>query len=140
MVKTEFFTKTLLGILVIVPMMAGCDPISLTVFGVGTGAGVAHTMSGYTYKTFAEPLPKVRKAALAALDRMAIKVNSTEKIEYGEVIKAKAADRDIEIELEALTKNTTRMRAIARKGAVIMDSATATEIILQTEKILGNAV
>ena len=118
-------------------LLSGCDPVSLTLLGVGSGAGVAHTLSGIAYKTFTEPLPKVKKAALVALNRMAIKVSTIEKIEGGEVIKAKASDRDIEIELEAVSVNTTRMRATARKSSAVMDSATAVEIIIQTEKVLG---
>jgi len=42
----------------------------------------------------------------------------------------------LKIELEALTSRTTRMRSQARNG-IFMDSATATEIILQTERALG---
>lgn len=119
-------------------LLAGCDPVSLTLFGVGSGAGVAHTLSGIAYRTFTEPLPKVRKAAFAALNRMAIKVEATEKAERGETIKAKTPDRTIEVELEAISPNTTRMRVTAKKD-VLMDSATAVEIILQTEKVLGGA-
>jgi hypothetical protein len=104
---------------------------------VGSGAGVAHTLGGIAYKTFTEPMPKVKKAALAALKHMAIKVSAVEKMEGGEVIKAHASDRDIEIELEAISVNTTRMRATARKSSAVMDSATAVEIIIQTEKVLG---
>ncbi|MBZ0096366.1 MAG: DUF3568 family protein [Sulfuricella sp.] len=118
-------------------LLSGCDPISLTMLGVGSGAGVAHTLSGIAYKTFTEPMPKVKKAALVALNRMAIKVSAVEKMEGGEVIKARAADRDIEIELEAISANATRMRATARKNSALMDSATAVEIIIQTEKVLG---
>ena len=67
-----------------------------------------------------------------------IKVEGTEKIELGERLLAKAGDRNIEIELEALTPNTTRMRAVAKKdGGVIVDSSTAVEIITQTEKAIG---
>jgi hypothetical protein len=118
-------------------LISGCDPISLTMLGVGSGAGVAHTLSGIAYKTFTEPMPKVKKAALVALNRMAIKVSAVEKMEGGEVIKARATDRDIEIELEAISGNATRMRATARKNSALMDSATAVEIIIQTEKVLG---
>jgi hypothetical protein len=118
-------------------LLSGCDPISLTMLGVGTGAGVAHTLGGIAYKTFTEPMPKVKKAALVALNRMAIKVSAVEKMAGGEVIKARAADRDIEIELEAISVNTTRMRTTARKNTAAMDSATAVEIIIQTEKALG---
>lgn len=118
--------------------LAGCEPVSLTMFGVGTATGVQHTLGGITYKTFTLPLPKVRAAALAALKRMDIKVASQEKTPTGELIKAQASERSIEVELESISENTTRMRSIVRKGA-LMDAATATEIILQTEKILGNS-
>lgn len=133
---TERFGVPLFFLVFVLGALAGCDPVSLTVFGVGTATGVQHTLGGITYKTFTVPLPKLRAAALTALNRMDIKVSSKEKTKTGEVIKATAADREIEIELEAISPNTTRMRSIARNGA-LMDAATATEIILQTEKVLG---
>ena len=71
-----------------------------------------------------------------ALDRMDIAVASREKIEGGERIFAKVAQRDIEIELEYLTARATRMRSSARYG-IFMDGSMAVEIILQTEKILN---
>jgi hypothetical protein len=118
--------------------LAGCEPVSVTMLGIGAGTGVGHQLGGIVYKTFAEPQAKVKKATFAALKRMAIKVDGVEKIENGEMIKARAADRNIEIELEALTPNTTRMRAVARKdGGILVDSATAVEIITQTEKVIG---
>ena len=56
-----------------------------------------------------------------------------------ETITAHAADRDIESELEALTPATTRMLVTAKKdGGILRDGATATEIILQTEKYVGS--
>lgn len=118
-------------------LLAGCEPLSLTAFGVGTSAAVTHTLGGITYRTFTAPLPRVRGAATTALNRMGIKIASTSKIESGELIKAKAADREIEVELESLSPNTTRMRTVAKKG-FFYDSATSTEIILQAEKALGN--
>lgn len=116
----------------------GCDPFSLTLLGVGAGAGLAHQMDGYASKTFTTSLPRVRAATVIALGRMAIKVDSTEKNKAGELIRATAADRKIEIELEALTPRTTRVSAVARHDAVLTDSATAVEIIVQTERSLGS--
>lgn len=117
--------------------LAGCDPVSLTVLGVGGAAGVSHQMGGVAYRTFTEPLPKVKRATLGALHRMAIKVSDTSTTDTGELIKARATNRDIEIEFESLTPTTTRMRAIARKdGGIFVDAATAFEIITQTERIL----
>lgn len=123
------------GALAVCVTLAGCDPITLTALGVGASTGVSHTLGGIVYRTFSEPMPKVKGAAYKALQRMQVKVKSTNKIDNGEEIKAVAADRDISIELEALTPNTTRMRVTANNG-LFRDSATATEIIIQTEKYL----
>lgn len=119
--------------------LAGCEPLALTAAGVGMSTGVSHTLSGITYRTFTAPMSRVRGATMTALNRMSIKVQSSGKMEDGELIKAKSGDRDIEIELEPISPNTTRMKAVARKGAVFYDSATAMEIILQTERILSIA-
>lgn len=121
------------------PLIAGCDPISLTLASVGASVGVSQQMNGYVYRTFTAPMPEVKGAALVALKRMAIKVESTEKTEIGERINAKSADRTIELEIEAISRNTTRLRSIARKDKWLMDSATATEVILQTERAFSGA-
>lgn len=119
-------------------LLSGCAAVGLTVLGVGMATGVSHTLSGIVYKTFSTTQANVKHATLAALNRMQIKVISTKKEKSAEIIVAKAADREIEIELEALTNNTTRMSATAKvNGGIMRDSATATEIIIQTEKLLG---
>lgn len=124
------------GTFVLAHGLGGCAPAALTMFGVGTATGVQHTLGGISYRTFTTPLPQVRTATIAALNRMGMKVTSREKTDEGEVIKAKAAEREIEVGLDAVTASTTRMRTSVRNG-VFMDAATGTEIILQTEKALG---
>jgi len=120
--------------------LAGCAAIGITLLGVGAGVGAAHELGGMSYRTFTDTLPHVKRATMTALKRMAITVSDVEKMENGERIKATAADRDIEIELESLSPKTTRMRTVARKdGGLIVDSATAVEIIIQTEKALTNS-
>ena len=117
---------------------SGCVPVAVTAVGVGMATGVGHALSGMVYKTFTTPQVNVKHATYGALSRMQIKVVSSKRNGSTEVITAKAADRDIEIELEALTPNTTRMLVVAKKdGGLLRDGATATEIILQTEKIVG---
>lgn len=125
----------LVGLLTLAMGGAGCAGVALTAAGVGGGVAAGHHMGGLTYRTFTEPLPRVRSAVNLALKRMAIKPSGTEKIDMGERILAKAGDRNIEVELEALTPNTTRIRAVVRRdGGIIVDSATAVEIINQTER------
>ena len=118
--------------------LSGCAAVALTAVGVGMATCVSHTLGGIVYKTFAAPQPKVRRSTVAALGRMQIRIVEAKQDGSTEVIKARAADRDIEVEIEALTPNTTRLSVTAIKdGGLIRDAATATEIILQTEKLVG---
>lgn len=119
----------------------GCAAVGMTLFGVGagvtTGTSVAYTLDGIAYRTFTASLPQVESATRTALDRMGIKVDSTAKIDQGKAIRATSNDRQIEIELEMVSAKTTRIRTVAKQGIFFKDRATATEIIIQTEKVLG---
>lgn len=119
-------------------LLGGCETAALTAFGVGASTGVQHTLNGITYRTFSVPDAKVRGAAMLALNRMGIKATPLARGEPGNVIHAKANEREIELSFENLSPNTTRMRATVKQG-IFYDSATAYEIIIQTEKALGNA-
>lgn len=125
-----------LVLFVAISLISGCAAVALTAGGVAAGVGANHTLGGIVYKTFSEPLPKVKRATLTALKQMEIPVEKVEKTKQGELIKAKAVNRAIEIDFEALTPKTTRMRVVAESDGLIKDSATATEIILQTERAM----
>ena len=121
-------------------LLSGCAAVGLTALGVGMATGVSHTLSGMVYKTFTTPQAQVEKAAYGALNRMQVQVTEAKRNGSSKTIYAKAGDRNIEIELEALTPNTTRMAVTARKDSgILRDGATATEVILQTEKFVGNS-
>ena len=133
-----FRSPALFVLLMLALPLSGCAAVALTAAAVGGGVAANHQLGGIAYRTFTAPLPKVRTAAMAALKRMGIKPDGSEKIELGERLPAKAGDRNIEIELEALTPNTTRIRVVAKKdGGMVVDSSTAVEIITQTEKSIG---
>lgn len=134
-------TRAAIGLAIVAAwMLGGCAAVALTTLGVGMATGVSHTLGGIVYKTFTAPHANVKKATLGALNRMQIQVTGAKRSGSSEVITARAGDRDVEIELEALTPNTTRMLVTARKdGGMLRDGATATEIILQTERIVGPA-
>jgi Protein of unknown function (DUF3568) len=130
-----------LAILVLSFFLSGCAAVGLTLFGIGagtaTGTSVSYTLDGIAYRTFTAPLPQVESATRTALNRMGIKVEATAKTEQGKAISATANDRQIEIELEAVSSKTTRIRTVAKQGIFFKDRATAAEIIVQTEKVLG---
>ena len=118
--------------------LQGCVAVGLTALGIGMSTGVSHTLSGMVYKTFTTPQANVKKATYTAFNRMQIRVVNAKKSGTTETIVAKAGDRDIEVELEALTPATTRMLVTAKKdNGILRDGATATEVILQTEKFVG---
>jgi hypothetical protein len=119
--------------------LQGCVAVGLTALGVGMATGVSHTLSGMVYKTFSSPQKNVKQATYTAFNRMQIRVVNSKRAGSTETIVAKAGDRDIEVELEALTPATTRMLVTAKKdGGLLRDGATATEVILQTEKFVGS--
>jgi len=136
--------KNRFGFLFVVCLLAlinGCAAVGMTLFGVGagvtTGTAVSYTLDGIAYRTFTAPLSQVESATRTALDRMGIRVEATAKTEQGKAIKAIGNDREIEVELEMVSAKTTRIRTVAKQGVFFKDRATATEIILQTEKVLG---
>lgn len=123
-------------VLTICFLLSGCQAVLLSALGVGASTGVSHTLGGITYRTFTEPLPRVRTASLKALQRMQIKVEAAETVDGVEGLRGLTGDRQIEIEFESVSPSTTRMRVVAKKSAFSYDSATAVEIIIQTEKFL----
>lgn len=119
----------------------GCAAVALTAGSIVGGAGVDHTLSGITYKTFAASLAEMRLATLMTLERMDMTVTKDQESETGREIEATARDRTIDIELEAISQKTTRMRVVANQGEIFFkDSATATEIILQTAETLEREI
>ncbi|MDP1658189.1 MAG: DUF3568 family protein [Methylotenera sp.] len=120
-------------------LLSGCLPAITTAAGIGGSAAITHTTNGITYRTFTAPSSKVRMATLSALNRMQIKVVSENLQEKSNIrlVAAKTNERNIEIQIEPISTNTTRMRVTAKSSAFSYDSATAEEIIQQTKRSLG---
>lgn len=120
----------------------GCAAVGLTLLGVGAGVssatGVAYTLDSIAYKTFTTPVEGLHGATVKTLRRMDVAVTEDTATESGRKIVAVAADRTIDIELDRLTAKTSRMRVNAKQGWLFKDRATATEIIVQTERTLEN--
>ena len=125
------------GPMMLMLSLQGCAAAAVTAGGVGMGTGVEHTMNGIVYKTFAAPSNEVRFATLKTLDRMGMPVTVDQKADSGWKLTATANDRTIDIELQALTPGTTRMRVVANDGGVFFkDASTATEIVQETAQTL----
>lgn len=133
-VAMNFVTNRMALLAIAALALAGCEAIAISALGGGTSAGISHTMGGTVSRTFTASLPKVRAAALASLQRMHLAVNSTGKAEVREEISAKSLNRSINIELEVISSNVTRMSVTVTSGAFQSDSATGAEILLQTDR------
>jgi hypothetical protein len=94
-------------------------------------------MNGTVYRTFSAPLADVKAAVLDTLSLMGIRVDSFSSYDDGEIVRGSAINRKVEIDLEPISSKATRLRVATRNGGLFYDSATATEIVIQTEKALG---
>lgn len=116
------------------PLFVGCNTLAMTMLGVGANIGITHQISGYASKTFVRPLPDVLDAAEVALGLMEIGIFTIDAHGDNRTIWAYAGELSIEIELDALTPTTTRMRVIARRSiGILVDASTAQAITLETE-------
>ena len=135
----RYFCLVLL-ILINTVSLSGCVAAATSAAGMGGSAAITHTMNGITYRTFTAPQSKVRFATIRALDRMQIKLISDSMQDKSNIrlVTAKSSERKIEIQLEPISPNTTRMRVIAKKGTgFFYDASTAEEIIQQTKLSLS---
>ena len=120
-------------------VLAGCEPLALSLVGAGAGTALRYNFDGIAYRTFTASATEVKHAALEALERMGIAFDSFDRFEHGELIYARAENRMIEIEIEPISARATRMRIAAKNGGFFYDTATATEIVAQTERSLAEA-
>jgi hypothetical protein len=121
-------------------VLSGCQPLALTVLGAGAGEALRYSYTGVTYRTFTAPAADVKQASLEALERMGIAFESFDRYEYGELIFARAENRNVEIEIEPISPRATRVRIAAKSGGgFLYDNATASEIVAQTERALSSA-
>ena len=127
-------------LLVFCLLMAGCEPLAVALLGGGVSTVLRYNLEGVAARTFTAPAASVKSASLAALQRMGLGLEGTESLEASELIRARSPNRDIEIELEPITEQLTRMRITARSTSLLYDTATAQELVQQTEKMLDAGV
>ncbi len=112
------------------------SPLATSLAGGSATMAVRYNFDGVATRTFTAPAGVVKSASLLAIERMGIQLAGLSSFEHGETIAARADERDVFIDIEPVSRRATRMRVAARNGGLFYDTATATEIILQTEKIL----
>jgi hypothetical protein len=120
--------------------LQGCAAAALSMLGMAGSAGLDHTLDGISYKTFAAPVAGVRLAVLRSFKRMQIRVVKDSEHESDPrlwSIIGRAADREIDVEVERLTGRAASMRVVVQKGKFFFkDSATGEQIIVETSEEL----
>jgi hypothetical protein len=106
-------------------------PLALT----SSSMGVAYYYMNVSEKTCVYDLDTMNKASVLTLKRMGFTLGEQSKDEDGDrKIKAQAEELDVTVKLKKVTPRCTKIKVTACKDLVIRDKATASEIILQTEK------
>lgn len=112
---------------------SGCASVAITAGGIIAGAGVNHTLSGTAYKTFTAPLKQVQIATIQSLELMHIDLTDMNETNEGWKITGSTDKREIDVQLEVISSNASRMRVVViKRDALTRDSSTAAEIIIQT--------
>ncbi len=119
-------------------ILGGCSGAALTAGSMAADAGLDHTLSGISYKTFTASIDDMRAAVFNTMDRLDIDIADQTQTPSGWIIIGTARNRTIEAQLESLTRRMTRMRVVAHDGDFFFkDASTATEIIVQTAETLA---
>ncbi len=136
MLKNIFFKSSVLLLSFSSFGFSGCAPALFALSTVGSGIKqAAHYVStNKVAKTFNFDILHMKKSLMVSLSKMGISVENTSEIEQGEEIFASASNMRISIELKELTPTLTRMEILAKSSLVVMDKATAEEIIVQSAR------
>ncbi|HTP83780.1 MAG TPA: DUF3568 family protein [Alphaproteobacteria bacterium] len=130
--------KRVLVLAVCAALLHGC---ALALIGAGGAAGVAGADAMQTAdRTFTAPLEQVRTATNQALAQMDLRTNVDTTTASGRHIVASANDRTIDIDLENVTYNTTRMTVeVKTYNGLLRDGATANTVVQKTGEMLASA-
>ena len=120
---------------------AGGAGMAILSSGAGSvaGTGVERTFEGASIKTYTASQAEVAVAVRAAVERMGFEVLSETSDGPNRVIKAESVSRDVKAVIEPVASNASRVSVTVDKGTLLSrDSATATEIVVQTALEIGN--
>jgi hypothetical protein len=121
--------------------LSSCAAVGVSLLGAGASLiadqGVGHIMSSRVERTFPMPLEGVRVATIQSASQMNLTIDSVDRTEAGYVITGRATNRRVEIELEWVSDQATRMQVDVKLSFFKRDRATATAIVEHTESALS---
>jgi len=113
---------------------------ALALLALALAAGCA-SIGGTSPSTrqFEAPMARVKPAFVSTLASMGMMISSLDARGGHEIIKARKAGSEVEIDLEPVGRTATRARIAAKSGGLLYDEAAASRIIRQVERILGGS-
>ncbi len=128
-----------LGLLIGLAGLYGCAAVLVAGVVAGAAGGVQYTYNNIAYKTYPHNYDTTYNATMRVLKRMGINVAGEKVTNRGKILVCYTVDLKIEIAFERITDKTTKVKVDAKKGRFFKDKATATEILIQAGKELGEA-
>ena len=124
-------------------LATGCTGIELPALGAaalsaGVGnavrAGTEYTVTGTAYRTFTLSLEDLAAVVRRTMDRMDLPVTQAEV--HGTQLKftAEGIDRTVQLSLTPISGAVTRLGIAVKRGIILRDRATASEIVTQIEQ------
>ena len=123
------------------PLLGACDGgASFAVLSQSAGnvaaSGVERSFSGAAIKTFTADRASMNRATRAALEKMGFDLYEIRESGARLRIHAGSPERYVEVVLDAVARNTTRLRVEVDGGYIFSaDAATATEVLTQIAKV-----
>ena len=98
---------------------------------------VDHILKSTVDKSFPVPLEETRAATLQSIQQMELSVETFDRTESGYLVSGKAKGWRVEIELEQVGAQVTRMQVDVKRNFFRRDRATADAIVSETERALA---
>jgi hypothetical protein len=115
--------------------------VSVAALSAGAGSvvktGTEYTLTGVAYRTFSLPLDDLAVVLQSTLTRMEFRVDEAAVVDRALVIVAGGIDCAVYLRLTAITPAVTRLRVSVKKGLILLDRATTSEIVTQLERSIG---
>ena len=133
----------LLIVALVTGLATGCTGIELPALGAaalsaGVGnavrAGTEYTVTGTAYRTFTLSLEDLAAVVRATLDRMDLPITEAEAHGTKLQFTAQGIHRTVQLSLVPISGAVTRLGISVKRGIILRDRATASEIVTQIEQ------
>jgi hypothetical protein len=131
-----------LALAALAAVATGCTGIELVPLGAaalsaGVGnvvkAGTEYTLTGTAYRTFSVPLEDLALVTRRTRDRLVLPVAEAAVHDTRLTLIAEGIDRTVKLTFTPISASVTRLGVTVKRGPIVRDRATTSEIVAQIE-------